>query len=138
MPRDKGITVGNAALDVLDCSRHKSDNLTPMHSQRSSARWRFMHAPPRSGAENMARDASLLARAASTGENVFSIYSWEKPTLSFGRNQRALGHYDRAKIVGRDIGVVRRPTGGRAILHHREITYSVTGPVRDGISLRDS
>ncbi len=97
-----------------------------------------MHAPPRSGAENMARDASLLARAAATGESVFSIYSWEKPTLSFGRNQRALGQYDLTGITGRNLDVVRRPTGGRAILHHREVTYSVAAPVREGVSLRDS
>ena len=86
----------------------------------------------------MARDASLLSRAAATGESVFSIYSWEKPTLSFGRNQRALGHYDRSKIADRSIDVVRRPTGGRAILHHREITYSVAAPVVENVSLRDS
>lgn len=86
----------------------------------------------------MARDAALLARAAETGESVFSIYTWERPTLSFGRNQRALGEYDRETIRKREMDVVRRPTGGRAILHHREITYSVTAPVRQNESLRDS
>jgi len=86
----------------------------------------------------MARDSALLARAAATGESVFSIYSWERPTLSFGRNQRALGQYDRQAIRARDIDVVRRPTGGRAILHHREVTYCVAAPVREHESLRDS
>lgn len=86
----------------------------------------------------MARDSALLARAAATGESVFSIYSWEKPTLSFGRNQRALGHYRRERIGDRNLDVVRRPTGGRAILHHREITYSVTAPLRESESLRDA
>jgi lipoate-protein ligase A len=84
----------------------------------------------------MARDAALLARAAATGESVFSIYSWERPTLSFGRNQRAVGQYRENRIRERSVDVVRRPTGGRAILHHREITYSVTAPIRDGESLR--
>ena len=84
----------------------------------------------------MARDAALLARAASTGESVFSIYSWERPTLSFGRNQRARGRYDLCRISDRNVDVVRRPTGGRAILHHREITYSVTAPFRESESLR--
>ena len=37
----------------------------------------------------------------------------------------------RADLAERGIGVVRRPTGGRALLHHREITYSVTAPVGD-------
>lgn len=86
----------------------------------------------------MARDAALLARAAETGESVFSVYTWERPTLSFGRNQRTLGHYNRGAINDRKMDVVRRPTGGRAILHDREITYSVTAPVRENESLRES
>jgi lipoate-protein ligase A len=84
----------------------------------------------------MARDAALLTRAARTGESVFSVYSWERPTLSFGRNQRARGQYHRARIDEREMDVVRRPTGGRAILHHREITYSVTAPLTESESLR--
>ena len=46
----------------------------------------------------MARDAALLARAAKSGESVFSVYSWERPTLSFGRNQRARGQYDPRRL----------------------------------------
>lgn len=86
----------------------------------------------------MARDAALLDRAARTGESVFSVYSWRRPTLSFGRNQRAVGKYDRSKLAANGVDVVRRPTGGRAILHHREITYSVTAPAAPTESLRDS
>ena len=85
----------------------------------------------------MARDVALQSRAASTGETVFSLYSWSRPTLSFGRNQPALGLYDLEKIRDRGIDVVRRPTGGRAILHHREITYSVTAPI-ESASLQDA
>jgi lipoyl(octanoyl) transferase len=84
----------------------------------------------------MARDVALLDRAAKTGESVFAIYSWARPTLSFGRNQRAVGRYDRSRLGERTIDVVRRPTGGRAILHHREITYSVTAPLREKEPLR--
>jgi lipoyl(octanoyl) transferase len=86
----------------------------------------------------MARDTALQARAARTGETVFSIYSWSRPTLSFGRNQPATGLYDLGKIRAGGIDVVRRPTGGRAILHHREITYSVTAPVKDALPLRQT
>lgn len=86
----------------------------------------------------MARDNALLERAARTGECVFSIYSWSRPTLSFGRNQPALGMYDRERIRNLDLDVVRRPTGGRAILHHREVTYSVTAPLDPAVSLRDA
>ena len=85
----------------------------------------------------MARDTALQARAARSGETVFSIYSWIRPTLSFGRNQPASGLYDLEKIRAADIDVVRRPTGGRAILHHREVTYSVTAPI-DSATLRET
>ena len=109
-----------------------------MHPRRSYSRWRLLIAAPRSGAENMARDTALQARAARTGETVFSIYSWSRPTLSFGRNQSASGLYDVGKIRAAGIDVVRRPTGGRAILHHHEVTYSVTAPVEDAAPLRET
>jgi lipoate-protein ligase A len=86
----------------------------------------------------MARDTALQARAARTGETVFSVYSWSRPTLSFGRNQPASGLYDLEKIRVAGIDVVRRPTGGRAILHNREVTYSVTAPVEDAAPLRET
>src|SRR4051812_2440297 len=109
-----------------------------MHPRRSYGRWRLLIAPPRSGAENMARDSALKARAAHTGETVFSVYSWNAPTLSFGRNQPASGHYDPHKLRDSGVGVVRRPTGGRAILHDREVTYSVTAPLDDQLPLRET
>jgi lipoate-protein ligase A len=92
-------------------------------------RWHFHLTPAADGAANMALDEALMRRAARTGEAVFRIYGWSSPTLSLGRNQRARGAYDEA--AGRTLGVgfVRRPTGGRALLHHREITYSATMPV---------
>ena len=85
----------------------------------------------------MARDVALQARAARTGEAVFSIYSWMRPTLSFGRNQTARELYDLERIRAAELDVVRRPTGGRAILHHREVTYSVTAPI-DGAGLQET
>lgn len=97
-----------------------------------------MHVPARFGAENMARDAGLMDRARETGEVVFSVYSWSRPTLSLGRNQTASGRYDLSRIAERGIEVVRRPTGGRALFHWREVTYSVTAPVSDADSLRNS
>ena len=107
-----------------------------MHPRRSFGRWRLLLAQPRPGAENMARDMALQLRAGKTFETVFSVYAWSRPTLSFGRHQPARGLYDLEKIRGADIDVVRRPTGGRAILHNREITYSVTAPLDDTSSLR--
>lgn len=94
-------------------------------------RWRLLHSPPMDGPDNMAFDVALMARARRTGDTVLRIYSWSTPTLSLGRNQRAVGEYDLAALASEGLGVVRRPTGGRALLHDREITYSVTAPVCD-------
>lgn len=80
------------------------------------------------GARNMALDVALMARARRTGETVLRIYGWSTPTLSFGRNQRAADAYDAESVTRAGLDVVRRPTGGRALLHDREITYSVTAP----------
>jgi lipoate-protein ligase A len=86
----------------------------------------------------MARDVALMRRAGETGEIVFSVYEWSRPTLSLGRNQRAKGCYDLDLMRSRGVDVVRRPTGGRALLHNREVTYSVTAPIADSESLRQS
>ena len=109
-----------------------------MHSRRSFSNWRLLLAAPRSGAENMARDSALQTRAARTGETVFSIYSWTRPTLSFGRHQPAAGLYDMEKLRSANVETVRRPTGGRAILHDREVTYSVTAPLQNAAPLRET
>jgi lipoate-protein ligase A len=58
----------------------------------------------------MARDVGLMRRARETGEWVFSIYGWTRPTLSFGRNQAAVGRYDLDQIRSLGIDTVRRPT----------------------------
>jgi len=60
-------------------------------------------------------------------KRILRFYSWDAPTLSFGRMQRP--PHDlllRCKELG--IATVRRPTGGRAILHHREVTFSIIAP----------
>ena len=100
--------------------------------------WRLLHSPAASGANNMAMDEALMSHAARTGEWILRVYSWSSPTLSFGRNQAALGAYDRGRLAERGIDVVRRPTGGRAILHDREVTYSVAAPVVDAGDLGES
>ena len=86
----------------------------------------------------MAFDEALLRRARRTGETLYRVYAWSRPTVSLGRNQSARGCYDLDLAEARGIEFVRRPTGGRAILHYREITYSVAGPVTRFGSLRES
>lgn len=101
-------------------------------------RWRTLLTPPASGVANMALDEALMLRSAETGEWICRVYGWAEPTVSFGRNQSARRHYDEERIAASGFGVVRRPTGGRAILHHREVTYCVTGPSSDAGGLHES
>lgn len=96
--------------------------------------WRLLNSGALDGAINMAVDVALMERARRTRETVFRTYSWVTPTLSLGRNQRARGRYDPAALEEQALAVVRRPTGGRAILHWREVTYSVTAPADSGAS----
>ena len=91
-------------------------------------RWSFSLTPPAGGTYNMALDEALMRRAARTGDAVFRVYSWSAPVISLGRNQRARGCYDEGEARRRGIRFVRRPTGGRALLHHHEVTYSATLP----------
>jgi lipoate-protein ligase A len=101
-----------------------------------SGRWRILHTAPLSGAANMAIDQALMNRARRTGEKVLRVYTWAEPTLSLGRHQAALGRIDPDAARARGVSLVRRPTGGRALLHHREVTYSVTTPFTRDDSVR--
>lgn len=102
------------------------------------ARWRLLITPPADGSWNMAGDQALLDRAQTSGECVVRLYEWSHPTLTLGRNQPARAHYDRDRARAQGVDIVRRPTGGRAILHHRELTYSVTAPTALLGTLRES
>lgn len=84
----------------------------------------------------MAVDAALMQRARESGEAVLRVYTWARPTVSFGRNQAAQEYYSAERLSGAGVDVVRRPTGGRAILHYREITYSVTAPASPATPLK--
>ena len=84
---------------------------------------------PLPGALNMARDHALTVGLPAGGA-VLRLYRWERPTLSFGRNEPARACYDATAARRLGVDVVRRPTGGRAVLHWRELTYAVVAPVR--------
>jgi lipoate-protein ligase A len=73
----------------------------------------------------MATDVALAESVRSGGHPVLRFYRWWPPCISLGRNQPAKDHYDETEAERRGIQFVRRPTGGRAVYHHREITYSV-------------
>ena len=90
------------------------------------------------GVRNMAVDEALMRSAGAAGVVTLRLYGWEPGCLSFGRNQEARGAYDADAAADRGIDVLRRPTGGRSVYHHRELTYSVTAPVGSWGSLRET
>ena len=82
--------------------------------------------PPGDGAWNMALDEALLESAKSDGLASLRFYSWREPTLSLGYFQT---HADRTgHRASAGCRLVRRASGGGAILHDREITYSIALP----------
>jgi lipoate-protein ligase A len=83
----------------------------------------------RPGWTNMAIDQTLLDRAEHQGESWLRLYQWQPHCLSFGRHEPALRRYDANRIRDLGLDTVRRPTGGRAVWHCRELTYAVTAPV---------
>lgn len=74
----------------------------------------------------MAVDEALLEAAATGGTLTLRFYQWREPTLSLGYFQRFADRF--AHATSRDCPVVRRTTGGGAILHDRELTYSLCVP----------
>jgi lipoate-protein ligase A len=72
-------------------------------------------------------EAMLRAVAAGLVPPTVRFYAWEPATLSLGRAQRA-ADVDLEAIAAAGYGLVRRPTGGKAILHVDELTYSVVAP----------
>lgn len=94
-----------------------------------SLSWRVLVDEPLSGATNMARDHALAA-GLRPGTGTLRFYRWSPATLSLGRNEPFTVRYREFLRERTDIDVVRRPTGGRAVLHDRELTYAVVLPAR--------
>ena len=92
----------------------------------------------RPGSENMAVDVALLEDAHRTGTARLRLYRWDPPCLSFGCHEPALTRYHRPRVEALGLDVVRRPTGGRAVWHDRELTYAVAAPIAAFGSLRDA
>lgn len=84
----------------------------------------------KSGAENMQIDSDLLDFAIENqlAEPVFRLYAWSPACVSLGRNQKD-DFLDYELLKSKKIDVVRRLTGGRALLHDKELTYSYICPV---------
>jgi len=92
--------------------------------------WHYLDSGPASGAENMAMDEKLLAEAAKgSAVPVLRFYTWAPSAVSLGRFQDEASSVNATACRKHGIDIVRRITGGRAVLHRHELTYSVISPI---------
>lgn len=91
--------------------------------------WNFINTGSQDPYYNMAIDEALL-NFVSRGEidPVIRFYTWNPATLSIGYFQRLQKEIDIEKVNEKGFGLVRRQTGGRGVLHDKELTYSVIVP----------
>jgi len=91
--------------------------------------WRLIDSGPGEGAWNLALDDAIFRSVRERrSPPTLRLYAWAAPTLSLGYGQDRDDDVDLAACAARGIPVIRRATGGRAVLHDREITYSVAVP----------
>lgn len=91
--------------------------------------WNFINTGSNDPYYNMAMDEALL-NFVSRGEidPVVRFYTWDPATLSVGYFQRLKKEIDIDKVKEKGFGLIRRQTGGRGVLHDKELTYSVIVP----------
>lgn len=95
--------------------------------------WRLILDGPVDAATNMARDRAVqLAREEGSAPPTLRLYRWTRPTVTLGRFQPAEA-VDLAFCAENGIDVVRRFTGGRAVLHDHELTYAVVASMDNGV-----
>src|SRR5512132_640719 len=104
--------------------------------------WRLLIDDFADGAANMARDEALaVVHASGVTPPTLRLYRWRPACLSLGRFQRSAA-IDRAACARAGVQVVRRPSGGRALLHNDELTYAVIAradhPPLDGGAILES
>lgn len=97
----------------------------------ASIPWRLIISPSSSAAYNMALDEAFLSMVTQKKSlPTLRLYSWQVPSLSLGYAQSTTDA-DLSELYRRNWQMVRRPTGGKAILHTDELTYSITAPFDD-------
>ncbi len=112
-------------------TKTKNSGVT-LRSMEDSTAWRLLIDGDQAGALNMARDVAILEGVAEGNSRpTLRLYGWHPPCLTLGRHQ-SLDTVDPAFCRHHGIDVVRRPTGGRALLHHLELTYSLTAALGHG------
>lgn len=88
--------------------------------------WRFIPLLQASGTMQMAIDSWLLQQHLEGKQpSILRFYTWAKPTVSLGYHQRHYPDFWNQLVAEEKIDLVRRPTGGRAVLHQDDLTYMV-------------
>ncbi|MBS1914275.1 MAG: lipoate--protein ligase family protein [Bacteroidetes bacterium] len=112
---------------------HKAAMAGAGNERTYSGEWLYAVDHDLSGEQNMARDEAMAIACGRDGVPRLRFYSWQPYTLSLGHNQSDAA-IDRRGIDSKGYGIVRRPTGGRAVFHAEELTYAVAMPSNgDGI-----
>jgi len=81
---------------------------------------------PLKGSWNMAVDDFLFQSLSEEPQTYVRLYAWEKPTVSLGYSQKIFKVLDIEYCQKKGIDIVRRITGGKLVLHHKEVTYSIS------------
>ena len=89
-----------------------------------SIRARIINDSPHSAAFNMAADLHLLATCENGRAVLVRIYTWENPSITLGIAEKPDGTLDMAALEKHGTEWIRRPTGGRSVLHDHDVTYS--------------
>lgn len=93
-------------------------------------KWRILNSGKCGSAENMAIDEAIMnGIIRRTSLPTIRFYGWQTPTASCGYNQIAKNEVDFQALQKYGFGFVRRPTGGRLVLHNQEVTYAVIAPI---------
>ncbi len=104
--------------------------------------WRLSEDGPGNGVINMATDRAILtACGEGKAPPTLRIYGWQQPTVTTGYSQNSVRDLDINRCRSLGIPIVFRPTGGRALLHDKELTYSLVAPIphtRFPSNLRDA
>jgi lipoate-protein ligase A len=97
--------------------------------------WKFIDSGINTGSYNMEFDL-MLARTLKSGQAILRLYTWSPYCISLGANQPE-DSLNIENVINDKLDFVKRPTGGRAILHAEELTYSVIYPSNKNFSLND-
>jgi lipoate-protein ligase A len=98
-------------------------------------KWRILNTGKMSPAMNMAVDEAIFIGVKEKRSlPAIRFYGWNPPSISFGYNQKFSKEIDLKALKKFGFGYVRRPTGGRAVLHDEEVTYSVITPISEELS----